>query len=161
MKHGKLLKAAAALAVFTAMGATLAACGGQGHNLTKHDAVDSTCRQEGNVEYWDCSHCDKLFADAEGKQEIKDIAVAKKPHSIGDEDYHQAVLPGCEEDGTLPYYECKSCHGKFANKDGTKELADIVDPAAHTPASHNKVEPTFTTAGKNRIGIAPFAARSF
>lgn len=148
MKHGKLLKAAAALAVFTAMGATLAACGGQGHNLTKHDAVDSTCKQEGNVEYWDCSHCDKLFADAEGKQEIKDIAVAKKPHSIGDDNFHKAVPSDCEHDGTLPYWECDSCHGKFSDKGGTKELTDIVDPAAHTPASHNKVEPTFTTAGK-------------
>ncbi len=147
MKHGKLLKAAAVLAVFTAMGATLAACGGETHNLTKHDAVDSTCRQEGNVEYWDCSHCDKLFADAEGKQEIKDIAVAKKPHSIGDDNFHKAVPSDCEHDGTLPYWECDSCHGKFSDKGGTKELTDIVDPAAHTLESHPRVEPTFTQAG--------------
>lgn len=154
MKNGKLLKTLAAVTVFTVMGASLAACGGgsggQVHNLTRHEAVDSTCTQEGNIEYWDCSHCDKLFADAEGKQEITDIVVVKKPHTIGDDDYHVAVLPECDKDGTLAYWECEICHGKFSNKDGTKELTDIVDPAAHTPVSHTKVEPTFTTPGKKQ-----------
>lgn len=154
MKHGRLIKTLAMLSVFTALSASLAACGDSSnkdeHVLTGHDAVPSTCTQEGTIEYWDCSHCDKLFADAEGKQEITDIIEQKKPHSIDDKDYHAAVPSKCEEDGTLAYYECESCHGKFANKDGTKELADIVDPAAHTPASHSKVEPTFTTPGKKQ-----------
>lgn len=154
MKHGRLIKTLAMLSVFTALSASLAACGDSSnkdeHVLTGHDAVPSTCTQEGTIEYWDCSHCDKLFADAEGKQEITDIIEQKKPHSIDDKDYHAAVPSKCEEDGTLAYYECESCHGKFANKDGTKELTDIVDPAAHTPASHSKVEPTFTTPGKKQ-----------
>lgn len=147
MKHGKFVKAVATLAVFTAMGAMMAACGGETHNLTRHDARSATCTQEGNIEYWDCSHCDKLFADEKGEKEVKDIVVPKTPHDIDDEDFHEAVPSDCENDGTFAYYECQACHKKFTNKDGTKEIEDIVDPAAHTSVHAERVEPTLDKAG--------------
>ena len=41
------------------------------HTLVKHDAKAPTATEAGNIEYWECSVCHKLFADAEGKTEIK------------------------------------------------------------------------------------------
>ncbi|MCM1221597.1 MAG: hypothetical protein NC548_44675, partial [Lachnospiraceae bacterium] len=148
MKHKKLIKTVALLAVFTTMGATMAACRGDQHSLTKHDAVEANCMQEGNIEYWDCSHCDKLFADEKGETEITDYVIPKTGHTIGDNDYHAATLPDCEKDGSLAYWECSDCHKKFANKDGLKEITDVMDPAAHTPSHVNRVEPTFDAPGK-------------
>lgn len=40
------------------------------HKLTKVDAVEPTYDAAGNVEYYKCSVCGKLFADAEGKTEV-------------------------------------------------------------------------------------------
>ena len=36
------------------------------HNLSKVDAVAATCTVDGHEEYYTCSGCDLLFADAEG-----------------------------------------------------------------------------------------------
>ena len=35
----------------------------QSHNLTKTDAKDATCTEDGTKEYWTCSVCKKVFAD--------------------------------------------------------------------------------------------------
>ena len=43
----------------------------QGHKLVKTEAADPTCEEDGNTEYWTCSTCKKLFADAEGKTQIE------------------------------------------------------------------------------------------
>ena len=41
-----------------------------GHDLTKVDAVAPTAEKDGNIEYYVCGECEKLFKDAEGKNEI-------------------------------------------------------------------------------------------
>ncbi len=44
-----------------------------------------------------------------------------------------AVKPGCEKDGNVEYYTCSKCRKRFADKDGTKELTDVVIKATgHT-----------------------------
>ena len=133
-----------------AMCVGLAGCRGNSeeHTLTRHEAKEATCTEEGNIEYWDCSHCDKLFADAEGKTPVTSVVVPKKAHTIPDDAYHAPVPSDCETDGTLAYWECSVCHGKFANQAGTKELASIVDPAAHVLMAHKQESPTFTEPGK-------------
>lgn len=51
------------------------------HTLVRHAAVAATEEAEGNIEYWECSECKKLFKDAEGKNEIslKDTVIPKLP----------------------------------------------------------------------------------
>ncbi|MCF0122577.1 MAG: S-layer homology domain-containing protein, partial [Ruminiclostridium sp.] len=46
-----------------------------GHDLTKVSAKDPTATQPGNKEYYVCKGCEKLFADAEGKDETTLAAV--------------------------------------------------------------------------------------
>ena len=41
-----------------------------GHAMTKTDAVASNCTFEGNIEYYTCGNCHKLFRDANGTDEI-------------------------------------------------------------------------------------------
>lgn len=44
----------------------------KGHTLVKHDKVEPTLTADGMKEYWECSVCKKLFADADATQEIAD-----------------------------------------------------------------------------------------
>ncbi|MCQ2455426.1 MAG: cohesin domain-containing protein [Clostridia bacterium] len=49
------------------------------HQLTKHDRVEPTFENDGNIEYWTCDECGKYFSDAEGKNEInaQDTVIGK------------------------------------------------------------------------------------
>ena len=40
------------------------------HDLTLVPAKEPTYAQDGNIEHWVCSRCGKLFADANGTQEL-------------------------------------------------------------------------------------------
>ena len=40
------------------------------HEIEKKDAVSVTCNSHGNIEYYVCNSCNKLFKDEEGKIEI-------------------------------------------------------------------------------------------
>lgn len=41
------------------------------HNMVKTDAVEATCTEAGNIEYYTCDGCGKYFADAAGEKEIE------------------------------------------------------------------------------------------
>lgn len=41
-----------------------------GHDITKVDAVPASCEADGNIEYYECGYCGKLFSDSDGKNEI-------------------------------------------------------------------------------------------
>ncbi|MCR4586235.1 MAG: hypothetical protein K5686_10990 [Lachnospiraceae bacterium] len=51
------------------------------HVMIHHAAVAATEEAEGNIEYWECSECKKLYKDAEGKIEITlaDTVIPKLP----------------------------------------------------------------------------------
>ena len=62
-----------------------------------------TCTEAGNIAYWRCDDCGKLYSDAEGKTEIMeaDIAIPAKGHSPAsgwshdDASHWHACLNGC------------------------------------------------------------------
>lgn len=62
----------------------LAACGKDEsthkHTLVHYDPVDATCTENGFVEYWLCSECQKYFSDANGEQEISEITISAHGH---------------------------------------------------------------------------------
>lgn len=53
-----------------------------GHDITKVDAVPASCEADGNIEYYECGYCGKLFSDADGKNEITaaDTVIAAAGH---------------------------------------------------------------------------------
>ena len=44
------------------------------HTLTHHEAKAATCTEAGNIEYWQCSVCNKLFSDEATTKEFTDAA---------------------------------------------------------------------------------------
>lgn len=40
------------------------------HSLVKTERKEATCAEEGNIEYWTCVTCEKIFLDEDGTQEI-------------------------------------------------------------------------------------------
>ena len=90
----------------------LAACGdgnSDEHNLTHFVAVDATCTEDGNVEYWYCSDCGKYFSDAEATIEVSrsDIIIPAKGHTYGE--WKTIKEATCTEDGERSK-ECVVCH---------------------------------------------------
>ena len=58
------------------------------HTPTHHVQIDATCTATGNIEYWQCSVCKKLFSDANATTEITDAAsldIPAKGHKYNSE----------------------------------------------------------------------------
>ena len=113
------------------MACFLTACGGNGgtsvpapdesltcdtqHHCTKIRAKDPTCEKVGNIEYWSCYVCDKLFADENATQELSasDVVVQKFAHSPVFVDENQST---CAVKGNVPYYYCANCYNFFEDE---------------------------------------------
>ena len=132
--------AAAGLAVCFVFG--LAACGGGNdnnnenggtitteHTLTEHKAKDATCTENGNLAYWECTDCGKLFSDKEGKTEttLAAVTVAAKGHTLTKTDGKPAT---CKDEGITEYWTCTVCEKLFSDGEGKTEItqADTVIP---------------------------------
>ena len=97
----KFLLALLSISMMIACTIGLAACdfgGGHSHDMTYHSAVDATCTEDGNIEYWYCDGCGKYFSDEEGKHEVTDITIAAKGHTWGDWEVTQEAT--CQEKGS-------------------------------------------------------------
>ena len=55
--------------------ADLPAAGPLGHELTPVPAKAPTYKQEGSIEHYRCTKCNKLFSDASGTQELTAVEV--------------------------------------------------------------------------------------
>ena len=121
----------------------------KGHTLTKTEAKEATCTEAGNIEYYTCSVCGKLFSDAEGKEEIEqaDTVVAAKGHTLTKTEAKEAT---CTEAGNIEYYTCSVCGKLFSDAEGKEEIeqADTVVAAkGHTLTKTEAKEATCTEAG--------------
>lgn len=98
-----------------------------GHVLVKVDAAEATHEADGNIEYYECSVCGKLFQDAQGEEEIaaEDTVITKGEHSYSDT---------YNSDADKHWKEC-AC-------------GSITEEAVHTFGDWNVTsEPTDTEAG--------------
>ena len=79
------------------------------HTMTHHDAIAATCTQTGNIEYWKCVDCEKLFSDANGTAEITEILIPALGHTGGTATcIHKAVCTRCHSEyGELVAHECE------------------------------------------------------
>ena len=120
--------AAAVLAVCFVFG--LAACGGGNDNNNENGAKDATCTENGNLAYWECTDCGKLFSDKNGKTEttLAAVTVAAKGHTLTKTDGKPAT---CKDEGVAEYWTCTVCEKLFSDGEGKTEItqADTVIPA--------------------------------
>ena len=97
---------------------------GHTHSMTKVDANPASCTEKGNIEYYKCDGCGKLFADATGNVELTadQVVVAATGH-----DYEWKIdkEATATEKGSK-HEECKNCGDK-------KSAVEI--PATGTPTT--------------------------
>ena len=122
---------------------------GHVHSLSKVDAKEATCTEQGNIEYYFCEGCGKYFSDAEGKEEIElSSTVIPAAHDLTQTPAKEAT---CTEDGNTAYYTCSVCKKYFSDAEGKKEIdkEDTVIAAGHaTIVVTVTQEPTATAEGK-------------
>ncbi len=95
---------------------------GCNHNMVHTPGKDATCTEDGNIEYWMCTHCNKYFADAEGKYEILlSNTVINAGHTFSDDwsydesmHWHDATCEHTEQpidmgDHTFVNHVCSVC----------------------------------------------------
>lgn len=86
------------------------------HDLTHHDGTAATCTQPGSLEYWQCSDCHKLFADAAAAQPITDTVIPATHHANARRTAGDPAT--CTQDGSAAYWYCPDCASYFADADG-------------------------------------------
>ncbi len=136
------------------------------HTLNHVERVEPTHFAPGHIEYWQCTTCQKLFRDMDGKQEInqKDTVLAQIPHNYGtewktDENKHWhececgnivdmnehsfewVVDQAATEEATgLKHEECTACG--YTRNEGT-----VIDKLDHELTFHPMVEATCVEKG--------------
>mgnify|MGYP004524692497 FL=1 len=144
---GKIFKDAEGKTVTTVEAEKIAATG---HTMTKTDAKEPTCTEDGNNEYYSCSACGKAFKDADGKivTTVEAEKIAATGHTMTKTEAKAAT---CTEDGNIAYWHCSVCNKYFSDENGTNgiALADTVIKAHHTLTKTDAKEPTCTEEGNN------------
>ena len=118
------------------------------HSIKAVEAKDPTCTEDGNIEYYTCSVCNKLFADEEATTEITlDDTVIPASHSLVKIDRNEAT---CTEDGNIEYYSCSVCNKLFADEKATTEITledSIITAKGHKLVKTDRTEATCTEDG--------------
>ena len=123
--RGKKKGLIALSALFTlSLGGALAGCGGNAHDPQLVAGKDPTCTEAGYEQYYMCTHCDKMYSDEAGKNEIS--APVVKPALGHDMSKHDGEQATCTHPGNVEYYTCSREPGVYyANEAGSQTLEEI------------------------------------
>ena len=124
------------------------------HKLTKVEAKDATCTEDGNKTYWTCEHCKKYFLSDDTNPETATAVelsetVIPVSHKLTKVEAKDAT---CTEDGNKEYWTCEHCKKYFLSDDTNPETAKAVEQSETViPASHKltKVEAKAATCTEN------------
>ena len=108
------------------------------HTLQHHAAVSPTCRNAGNIEYWECTDCGKFYSDAAATAEITKESTVLAATGAHEWDVWQTTAAAtCEQAGERSHM-CVIC--------GTVETETV--PAAHTLTAREAVAATCGSDGR-------------
>lgn len=103
------------------------------YELIHHERKDPTCTEDGNIEYWECHDCGKLFLDTTAEKETtKDKVIIS---SLG----HKFPLIKVEESestcsthGYKKHWYCERCGELFWDAEGTEKATqdEVTKPFA-------------------------------
>ena len=130
------------------------------HTMTKVEALDSTCTEDGVKEYYVCA-CGKNFTDENGYNEIEDLNAWKVAEGkIAAKGHTATKVAGkaatCEEEGVKDYYNCSVCGKNFEEETCETEIPDLeawkngngkLDLVAHTSTKVDGVAATCVANG--------------
>ena len=123
-----------------------------GHTLAKTEAEAATCTEAGNIDYWTCGTCKKLFSDAEGTTEIeeKDTVVAAKGHTLTKTEAEAAT---CTEAGNIEYWTCSECGKIFSDEKGETEISQEETVVAAEGHNLTKTEAKDASQGSQLVRL--------
>lgn len=97
------------------------------HSLVKTEAKGATCTEDGNIEYWTCSVCHKIFSDENGTTEVSlsNTVVKATGHTLNKVNAKDSTVAAV---GNIEYWQCDDCDETFSDSEGTHpiELEDTV-----------------------------------
>ena len=100
------------------------------HDTEYTEAKSGNCKEPGNIEYWTCKACEKLFADDECTVEVTASSVQTDITHIMT--YHAATEINGKQNGNIEYWTCSFCEGYFTDAEGatkvTKEETVLLSP---------------------------------
>ena len=106
------------------------------HTVGHIEAVPPSCSAPGNIEYWNCSICGKLFADEDCTQILteSEILLKQLPHEI---EYRQETESTCSVHGYSAHYLCLNCGTVFSDEAGSEEISEesVIKPLKQHPYS--------------------------
>ena len=123
------------------------------HNLTKVEAKAATHEEDGNIEYFTCGTCQKIFADDKGKVELAaaDVVIPKEEHTYAPAQDDKEHWNGCECGSRIDveahaYGEWTILKEAELDVPGSKErtcakcgyVETVVIPAINTPATGDR-----------------------
>ncbi|MBR4201884.1 MAG: dockerin type I repeat-containing protein [Oscillospiraceae bacterium] len=94
------------------------------HKTELVPAKEPTCTEYGNVEYYYCAGCGKMFNDATAAIEAPTVDFFLLPPTGHSLKPVPAAEPNCTEDGNTAYYACEKCGEWFEDEAGTKPITD-------------------------------------
>ena len=99
------------------------------HKLTKVEAKDATCAENGNKAYWTCEHCGKYFlSDDTNPETAKAVELSEFIISASHKlTKVEAKAATCTEDGNKEYWTCEHCGKYFLSDDTNPETAKAVE----------------------------------
>lgn len=117
-----------------------------GHKASHIERVEATCTTNGNIEYWSCENCKKLYKDEKCTEIIdeKDTVIKAAGHKCT---LVKKVEATCTTNGTEAYYRCESCKKLFADAKCTTEIKAAKVISMHKRTKVNAVAATYTKNG--------------
>ena len=114
-----------------------------GHDKEHHEAVASTCKVQGTIEYWHCKRCEKNFSDEACTKEVTDLKAPLAAHTLTKTEPKAAT---CTEAGNNAYWTCSVCEKVFSDAEGKNEttVAEQTIPALNHDYTGAKITYTWT-----------------
>lgn len=92
------------------------------HKIEIVDAAEANCTAKAHSQYWQCSKCGQIFADAEGTKtaKLKDFETGKKDKTKHTDLKHfPSKAATCTEKGNIEYWYCSGCEKYYSDAAGT------------------------------------------
>ena len=107
------------------------------HSIQHVEAVDKTCYENGNIEYWYCADCGTAWADEALTMQTNLMSVVT-PMAHAEATHVPAKAATCYENGNIEYWYCADCGQAWLDEACTlnTNLMSVVTPMAHAEATH-------------------------
>lgn len=92
------------------------------HDIEIVNAAEANCTAKAHSQYWQCSKCGQIFADAEGTKtaKLKDFETGKKDETNHtDLEHFPSKAATCTEKGNIEYWYCSGCKEYYSDAAGT------------------------------------------